>query len=137
MKFSSRSVLEPSQRFKGTQRDSRLTFLTLGPLRIYRAPGSVAFLNCASALKPILPKSQAWCVDGDSKFVIQIRRPQYWRIEVSNKTEEDKVKVEELKKVLGEVLLFEKTPCPFQRDFVVELPEAPKTPVAKRPWKPV
>lgn len=107
-----------------------------GPLRIYRAPGSVAFLNCATALKPILPKSQAWCVDGDSKFVIQIRRPQYWRIEVSNQTEADKAKVDDLKKVLGNVLLFEKTPCPFQRDFVVELPEAPKTPIVKRPWRP-
>jgi len=43
----------------------------------------------------------------------------------------------ELKKILGEVLLFEKTPCPFQRDFEVELPEAPATPITKRPWKPV
>jgi hypothetical protein len=109
----------------------------VGPLRIYRAPGSVAFLNCANALRPILPKSQAWCVDGDSKFVLQVRRPQYWRIEVSNKTSEEKSKVDELKKVLEEVLLFEKTPCPFQRDFVVELPQAPKTPATKRPWKPV
>jgi hypothetical protein len=35
------------------------------------------------------------------------------------------------------VLLFERTPCPFQRDFTVELPEPPLTPVKKRPWKPV
>jgi hypothetical protein len=84
----------------------------------------------------MLPKSQAWCVDGDSKFVIQIRRPKYWRIEVPNKTDEEKSRVEELKKVLGEILLFEKTPCPFQRDFTVELPGAPKTPVKKRPWRP-
>ena len=111
--------------------------IAVGPLRIYRAPGSVAFLNCANALRPILPKSQAWCVDGDSKFVLQIRRPQYWRIEVANKTDEERAKVDLLKRVLGEVLLFEKTPCPFQRDFVVELPEAPATPVTKRPWKPV
>lgn len=111
--------------------------IAVGPLRIYRAPGSVAFLNCANALRPILPKSQVWCVDGDSKFVLQVRRPQYWRIEVANKSEEDKNKVDELKRVFGEILLFEKTPCPFQRDFVVELPEAPSTPVTKRPWKPV
>jgi hypothetical protein len=39
--------------------------------------------------------------------------------------------------VLSQVLLFEKTACPFQRDFVVELPEAPQTPVMKRPWRPV
>ncbi|KAN0101923.1 Inheritance of peroxisomes protein 1 domain containing protein [Hyaloscypha variabilis] len=111
--------------------------LAVGPLRIYRAPGSVAFLNCANALRPILPKSQCWCVDGDSKFVLSIRPPQYWRIEVPNQSADEKDRVEELKKVLELVLRFEKTPCPFQRDFVVELPEAPKTPVKKRPWKPV
>ncbi|TVY84331.1 hypothetical protein LSUE1_G000401 [Lachnellula suecica] len=107
------------------------------PLSIYRAPGSVAFLSCAKALQPILPKSQAWCVDGNSKFVLQIRRPQYWRIEIPNQTAEEKTRVEELKQTLSKVLLFEKTPCPFERTFVVELPEAPQTPVKKRPWKPV
>ncbi|EAQ92154.1 hypothetical protein CHGG_00389 [Chaetomium globosum CBS 148.51] len=57
--------------------------LAVGPFRIYRAPGSVAFLSCGSALQPILPKSQVWCVDEESsKFILQIRRPQYWRIEV-------------------------------------------------------
>jgi hypothetical protein len=97
----------------------------------------VAFLSCASALQPILPKSQSWCVDGESTFVLQIRKPQYWRIEVPNSDEEEKVRVKELKVVLSKVLLFEKTPCPFQRDFVVELPEAPTTPITKRPWRPV
>ncbi|TVY35650.1 hypothetical protein LOCC1_G007019 [Lachnellula occidentalis] len=77
------------------------------------------------------------CVDGDSKFVLQIRKPNYWRIEVPNENAEDKTRVQELKEVLSKVLLFEKTPCPFQRDFVIELPEAPKTPIKKRPWKPV
>jgi hypothetical protein len=69
--------------------------------------------------------------------VLQIRRPEYWRIEVPNNNEEEKARVAELKSVLSQVLLFEKTPCPFKRDFVVELPEAPKTPVTKRPWRPV
>lgn len=54
-----------------------------------------------------------------------------------NQSSDEKERVEELKKVLEQVLRFEKTPCPFQRDFVVELPEPPKTPVRKRPWKPV
>ena len=54
-----------------------------------------------------------------------------------NQSAEEKSRVEELKTVLGQVLRFEKTHCPFQRDFIVELPEAPKTPVKKRPWKPV
>jgi hypothetical protein len=93
--------------------------------------------NAANALRPILPKSQCWCVDGDSKFVLQIRPPQYWRIEVPNQSAEEKSRVEELKTILGQVLRFEKTPCPFQRDFIVELPDAPTTPVKKRPWKPI
>jgi hypothetical protein len=113
-------------------------FLPSGPFRIYRAPGSVAFLNCQNALRPILPKSQCWAVDDDSsKFVLQVRPPQYWRIEVPNNTPEDKIRAEQLKDVLGKVLRFEKTPCPFQRNFVVELPEAPQTPIIKKPWKPV
>ncbi|KAE8450058.1 hypothetical protein EG329_007198 [Mollisiaceae sp. DMI_Dod_QoI] len=111
--------------------------IAVGALRIYRAPGSVAFLSCKNALRPILPKSQAWCVDGDSKFVLQIRPPQYWRIEVPNTNVEEKHAVEELKRVLEQVLRFEKTPCPFQRDFIVELPEEPQTPIKKRPWRPV
>ena len=69
--------------------------------------------------------------------MLQIRKPQYWRIEVPNEDDEEKARVEELKLVLSKVLLFERTPCPFQRDFVVELPEAPQTPTVKRPWRPV
>jgi hypothetical protein len=111
--------------------------ITSGPLRIYRAPGSVAFLNCSNALQPILPKSQCWEVEVLGIFVLQIRRPQYWRIELPNKTTEERVRAEELKEVLGKVLMFEKTPCPFRRSFTVDLPEAPKTPVKKRPWRPV
>lgn len=94
-------------------------------------------MNCQNALRPILPKSQAWCVDGDRKFVLQIRPPQYWRIEVPNTTAAERLGVEELKKVLDQVLRFEKTPCPFERDFTVELPEEPQTPIKKRPWRPV
>ncbi|RDW73774.1 hypothetical protein BP5796_07216 [Coleophoma crateriformis] len=112
--------------------------LAVGPLRIYRAPGSVAFLSCKSALRPILPRSQAWCVDEESSlFILQIKRPQYWRIEIPKDTAEDKIRSEELKDVLGKVLMFEKTACPFHRSFTVELPKAPETPIKKRPWKPV
>lgn len=108
-----------------------------GPLSIYRAPGSVAFLNCSHVLRPILLKSQCWEVDGIGKFVLQIRPPQYWRIEVPSQSDDEKARVEELKAVFEKVLLFEKTPCPFKRNFTVELPEPPLTPVKKRPWKPV
>jgi hypothetical protein len=75
--------------------------------------------------------------DASSKFVLQIRRPNYWRIEVPVANSDDLGRSEELRKVLSQVLLFEKTACPFQRTFTVELPEAPKTPIKKRPWKPV
>jgi hypothetical protein len=89
-------------------------------------------------MHPILPKSQCWRVDDlSSKFVLQIRRPQYWRIEVPIAGPEDQQTSNELKEVLCQVLLFEKTPCPFKRSFTVELPEAPKTPVKRRPWRPV
>lgn len=45
--------------------------------------------------------------------------------------------MEELKRVFEEVLRFEKTPCPFQRNFTVELPKAPETPIKRKPWRPV
>jgi hypothetical protein len=56
---------------------------------------------------------------------------------VPNKSSIEREQVEKLKEVLAKVLLFEKTPCPFLRDFTIELPDAPQTPVKKRPWKPV
>ncbi|TEY28944.1 hypothetical protein BOTCAL_0982g00010 [Botryotinia calthae] len=114
--------------------------IAVGTLRIYRAPESVAFFNCQKALKPILPRSQCWFVsdDGSSKFVLQVRRLQeYWRIEISNTTPEEIKQGEELKKILAQVLLYEKTPCPFQRTFSVDLPIAPQIPTTQKPWKPV
>lgn len=41
-----------------------------------------------------------------------------------------------LREVLDKILQFEKTPCPFERSFTVELPETPKTPIKKRTWTP-
>lgn len=111
------------------------TFLPVGPFRIYRAPGSVAFLSCGTALQPILPKSQCWCLDEDnSRFVLQIRRPQYWRIELPVDDPDDAHRALILREVLDNILLFEKTECPFQRSFTVELPESSQTPVKLRPW---
>lgn len=108
-----------------------------GPFRIYRAPGSVAFLSCGTALQPILRKSQVWCVDEESsKFILQIRRPQFWRIEVPVENPEDQQRAEQLREIFDKILQFEKTECPFKRSFTVELPEA-QTPVTKRPWAPV
>ncbi|MCJ1376060.1 hypothetical protein MMC20_007298 [Loxospora ochrophaea] len=110
-------------------------FVLKGPLRIYRL-GSVAFLDSGSTLHPILAKSQCWCVDGETKFVLRIRSNNYYRIELPNSSSWDKEKAEELKLVLAKVLQYELTPCPFKRGFTVDLPEPPSTPVRKRPWKP-
>ncbi|KAI1501539.1 inheritance of peroxisomes protein 1-domain-containing protein [Biscogniauxia marginata] len=112
--------------------------IAVGAFRIYRAPGSVAFLSCGSALQPILPKSQCWCIEEDnSRFVLQIRRPQYWRIEVPVSEPDDAQRALVLRDVFDNILLFEKTECPFQRNFTVELPEPPKTPVKKKAWSPI
>ncbi|KAF4993802.1 hypothetical protein FDECE_13305 [Fusarium decemcellulare] len=109
--------------------------IAVGQFRIYRAPRSVAFLSCGSALQPILPKSQCWCIDEvNSKFVLQIRRPNYWRFELPVDDPEDQRRAEELREVLDKILQFEKTECPFKRSFTVHL--EPQTPVRLRPWAP-
>lgn len=108
----------------------------LGPLRIYRVLGSVAFLSAGTLLRPILPKSQCWCVDGESKFVLRVATNMYYRIELPNTCQAENHKVEELKLILTKVLRYELTPCPFKRGFTVELPELPITPVRLRPWQP-
>lgn len=38
--------------------------------------------------------------------------------------------------MLGKVLQYETTPCPFKRGFTVDLPEKQKLPRPKKPWKP-
>ncbi|KAL2751917.1 hypothetical protein ACRALDRAFT_1078336 [Sodiomyces alcalophilus JCM 7366] len=112
--------------------------IAVGPFRIYRAPGSVAFLNCGSALQPILPRSQCWCIDeASSKFILQIRRPNYWRIEVPVGDANERDLAQSLRRVLDQILQFEKTACPFKRPFSVPLPQKPNLPVKRRPWTPV
>ncbi|KAL9000867.1 MAG: hypothetical protein Q9169_000622 [Polycauliona sp. 2 TL-2023] len=110
--------------------------IAAGPLRIYRVLGSVAFLKSGATLKPILAKSQCWCVDGESKFVLPVGPHTFYRIELPIATTEDRAKVEEFKRMLAKVLQYETTQCPFRRGFTIELPEKPKTPVPKKPWKP-
>jgi len=109
-----------------------------GPLRIYRVTSSnVSFLNSGNLLHTIFPRSQCWCVDGESIFVLRIRQDTYYRIELPYDSAEDKERVEQFKTVLGQVLQYERTPCPFTRGFKVELPERSKTPpprkVVKKP----
>lgn len=74
--------------------------------------------------------------EDSSKFVLQIRKPQYWRIELPVADPEDAARAVFLREILDKVLLFEKTSCPFKRSFTVRLPEPPEAPVQKRPWTP-
>lgn len=67
--------------------------------------------------------------------MLQIRRPYYWRIELPTSNAEQEDKARQFKDILEKVLLFEKTQCPFQRAFTVELPDAPE--VKQKPWTPV
>ena len=75
-------------------------------------------------------------MDGESKFVLRIRPNAYYRIELPRASSEDKKKVDDFKDVLTKVLQYEATLCPFKRGFTVDLPQPPKSPVQKRPWRP-
>ena len=97
-------------------------------------PGSVAFLSSGKIVHAILPKSQCWCVDGETVFVLRIRSNDYYRIELPNEGTEDRLVANEFKAALVRVAQYEATACPFKRGFYVELPETPQTP--KRPWRP-
>ena len=93
-------------------------------MRIYRVTASnVSFLNSGNLLHTIFPRSQCWCVDGQSVFVLRIRQGSYYRMELPFETDEDKAKIEQFKSVLSQVLHFEKTQCPFTRNFEVDLPD--------------
>ncbi|KAH7378204.1 inheritance of peroxisomes protein 1-domain-containing protein [Pyrenochaeta sp. MPI-SDFR-AT-0127] len=107
--------------------------LAVGVLRIYRVTASnVSFLNSGHLLHTIFPRSQCWCVDNQSVFVLRIRQDSYYRMELPYETEEDKDRISQFKAVLRQVLQYEKTQCPFARGFEVEEPERPKTPPRQR-----
>ena len=77
-------------------------------------------------------------MDGASRFVLRVRKLYYYRIELpeggKDDAEETK-KVEELKAVLGKILKYEVTPCPFKRGFHVELPASAITPRRRGKWE--
>ncbi|KAJ5925389.1 hypothetical protein N7454_008028 [Penicillium verhagenii] len=106
------------------------------PLRLEKVHGLTVFLKCGDVVHAILKNSQCWCVDGVSKFVLRIRPLTYYRIEIPNETQEDKGLVEDLKIALPTVLRYEVTPCPFKREFTVELPEEAMAPRRKKAWRP-
>ena len=100
-------------------------------MKIYRVPSSgVSFLNSGPLLHPILPRSQCWCVDEESKFVLRVREGSYYRIELPFATEDEKEKVVDFKTVLKTILHFERTTSPFSRGYN-ELVDAPQTPVRR------
>jgi len=96
--------------------------VAVGPMEIYRVPGSVSFLHSGALLHAILPRSQCWCVDGVSKFAFRVLPETYYRIELPGETAEDLELVEALKATLKKVLFYERTACPFARGFTVDLP---------------
>ncbi|KAH7081678.1 inheritance of peroxisomes protein 1-domain-containing protein [Paraphoma chrysanthemicola] len=110
--------------------------LAVGALRIYRVTASnVSFLNSGNFLHTIFPRSQCWCVDGQSVFVLRVRQDTYYRIELPYDTEEDREAISEFTSVLSQVLQYEKTQSPFSRGSNVELPDRPKTPPRKQPHR--
>ena len=111
------------------------TTMASGLLIIEKVQGSTNFLKSGDVMHAILRNSQCWCVDGESKFVLRIRKFQYYRIELPTNSDDDRAKVEELKGLLGRILRFERTPCPFKRGFHVDLPESDITPRRKGRWK--
>lgn len=106
------------------------------PLRLEKVHGLTVFLKCGSVVHAILKNSQCWCVDGVSKFVLRIRPLTYYRIEIPHETQEEIRLVEDLKIALPTVLRYEVTPCPFKREFTVELPEEATAPRRKKAWRP-
>lgn len=65
--------------------------------------------------------------------MLRVRQDSYYRIELPHETEEDKERTVQFTSVLSQVLQYEKTQCPFNRDFEVNVPERPKTPPRKLP----
>ncbi|KAL9084318.1 MAG: hypothetical protein Q9165_008146 [Trypethelium subeluteriae] len=107
-----------------------------GPLRIHRVDGSVSFLTFGNITQPVLRRSQCWCVDDKSTFVLRRNPNSYYRIEMPNDTTIDQEKIEEIKSVFQKVLYYEKTACPFRRYPSDELPEEPETPTPRGRLKP-
>lgn len=107
--------------------------VAVGQLELYSVPGSANFLHAGTLLHPLLKRSECWCVDGMRKFVLRAREPDtYYRVELPADEDVDLEKIEELKFTLSKMLFYEKTPCPFQRTFTVDLPEDRNEPVRKK-----
>ncbi|QIW98840.1 hypothetical protein AMS68_004358 [Peltaster fructicola] len=127
IKFITNSVTSPPGSSSGARglpwTSPTETTIAAGWLEIYRVPGSVSFLRSGTLLQAIMPRSQCWCVDGVSKFAMRVMPDTYYRIELPGETDEELALVEQFKSVLGKVMHYEKTTCPFARNSSEELPE--------------
>ena len=106
----------------------------LGNLNVYRLMNT-NFINSRDVTHAILPKSQCWCIDGNSVFILRIRVNAYYRIELPFETDEDIRLAGELKEVFKGILRFERTACPFKRGFEVEHPEPADILIRSKRWK--
>jgi len=82
-----------------------------------------------------MARSQCWCVDQESKFVLRVREGTFYRFELFASSDEDKAKIDEFKSVLSRILQYEKTPSPFIRGYV-EDSERPSSPVRRKSLQP-
>lgn len=110
--------------------------VALAPLRLEKLYGVTVFLKCGNVVHAILKNSQCWCVDNASTFVLRIGPLKYYRIELPLKTDEDRTYVARLNGALPTILRYEITPCPFKREFTVELPKEAVVPKRKKAWRP-
>ena len=107
-----------------------------GHFRIYRVPHTgICFLNSGTFLRHLVARSQLWCVDGISKFVLKVGPTSFYRIEFPPDSADDKEKIEEFKAAVTQILQFEKTPSPFVTGQL-EADERPVTPVRRQSLQP-
>lgn len=72
--------------------------------------------------------------ENGNKFILQIRPPSYWRIELASPNPPGD---RSLRDSLASVLLLDKTPCPFKESVPISLPPESLTVRKRRPWKPL
>lgn len=102
--------------------------IAVGAFRLYRKHESAAFIESGNVLLSLLPRSQCWCVDGVSKFAMRLKQDIY-RVELPYDNDQDKACVEDFIAALGNVLMYERTPCPFKRGFHVDTADEPVSPL--------
>lgn len=75
--------------------------------------------------------------DDGSQFILQIRPPSYWRIELAAPYLSDDGSSSTLRSCLSSVLLLDKTPCPFKESVPISLRPEPLSIGKRQPGKPL